>query len=462
MSEPNVVVPWAALRSGLIFADAGPSDEQAITKLKARLAEIQSEADEIKAKVDDDQDGAAEDEQITKLEELAAESEKVSRQIKAREAFSVQGAGRKSAAELQNGKKPAAGSSARIDGKNPWPGGLGEFANAVRLASVRGGELDPRLRNAAPSTYGNEGSGADGGFAVPPDVRSDILAKVFAEESLLALTDRMQSSSNTLTMPIDMTTPWQTTGGILAYWVAEAATKTQSKPALEEVTVKLNTLAALVPVTEELIEDAPAMDSYLRKKVPEKLDFKISDALVRGSGAGQPLGFLNSPALVTVTAEGGQTATTINATNVLKMNARMPTNSRKTSVWLIHPDAEVQLPLMVVGTQPVYMPPGGMADAPYGRLLGRPVIPHQVCATLGALGDIMFVDFQQYLTVTKTGTQRDANGMRTDVSIHLWFDQDMVAYRFTVRIAGQPWWSATTTQRSGSNAQSPFVVLGAR
>lgn len=339
---------------------------------------------------------------------------------------------------------------------------LGDFANAVRISTVRGGELDPRLRNAAVSTYGNEGSGADGGFAVPPDYRTEILSKVFNEDSLLALTDRLQSSSNTLTIPTDETTPWQTSGGIQSYWTAEAGVKTQSKPALGETTLKLHTLATLVPVTEELLEDSPAMGAYLNRKAPEKMDFKVSDAIVRGTGTGMPLGFLNSPALVTVAAEGAQTADTINVTNLAKMWGRLPIQSRRTAVWLMHPDAEAQLPLMSIGNQPVYLPPGGVSGNMYGTLFGRPVIPHQVAETVGDVGDVMLVDLKQYLTVTKTGNGRDANGMKQDVSIHLWFDQDMVAFRFTMRIAGQPWWASAISQRDGANTQSPFIVLAAR
>jgi HK97 family phage major capsid protein len=263
-------------------------------------------------------------------------------------------------------------------------------------------------------------------------------------------------------MPIDMTTPWQATGGIQSFWTAEAATKTQSKIALEDVNVRVHTLATLVPVTEELLEDAPAIDAYLRRKVPEKMDFKLAYALAWGTGAGMPLGWMNSPALVTVAAENAQTADTINATNIVKMLGRLPVSSRQNAVWLIHPDAEVQLPLMTVANQPVYMPPGGLADAPFGRLMGRPVIPHQLTETVGDLGDIMLVDLSQYLTAVKAGGARDANGMRTDVSIHLWFDQDMVAYRFTVRIGGQPWWSSATAMRDGSNTMSPFVTLASR
>jgi HK97 family phage major capsid protein len=338
---------------------------------------------------------------------------------------------------------------------------LGEFADKVRM-SVLGRETDPRLRNAAASTYGNEATGAEGGFGVPTDFRTEIAAKVFGEDSLASRTDRVPTTGNKLVLPSDMTTPWDSTGGIQAYWGGEAAAMTQSKPKLEDVEFKASKLHVLVPVTEELLEDAPAMDAYLRRKAPEKIDFKLSDAIVRGNGVGMPLGFLNSDALVTQAAEGGQAADTVVQGNISKMWSRMPIQSRRNAVWLINPDVEPQLDGLTVGQQPVYMPPGGLSDTPYGRLKGRPVIPHQVCATLGDVGDIMLVDLEQYLTLIKQGGGRDANGVKFDISMHLWFDQDLLAFKWTLRIGGQPWWSAPTSPKNGSNTQSPFVALAAR
>ena len=134
----------------------------------------------------------------------------------------------------------------------------------------------------------------------------------------------------------------------------------------------------------------------------------------------------------------------------------MPIQSRQTAVWLIHPDAEPQLPLMTVGQMPVYMPPGGLSNSQYGMLLGRPVIPHQVCETVGGVGDIMLVDFSQYLALVKAG------GVKSQTSIHLWFDQDLTAFKFTLRMGGQPWWNSTVAARDGSQVSSPFVALAAR
>lgn len=347
------------------------------------------------------------------------------------------------------------GPASRLSGSHGFRS-FGDFTMAVKNAAMRGGEADGRLMAAAASTFGNEGSGTDGGFAVPPDFRATIMEKAFGEDSLLARTDRMTVSGNSLTFPTDMTTPWSSTG-IQAYWESEASAITQSKPALQEVNIRAHKLAALVPVTEELLEDSAAMGAYVGRKAAEKIDYKLSTAIAYGNGVGQPLGFMNSAALVTQAKVSGQSADTIVAGNATAMYSCMPVESRRTAVWLIHPDAEHQLPLMTIGDQPVYLPPGGLRNqSPYGLLLGRPVIPHQVCQTVGDLGDFMFVDLMQYATVVKSG------GVRSQASIHLWFDQDLVAFKFTIRVGGQPWWSETTTAANGSFAMSPFVTLAAR
>lgn len=469
---------------GFVFNES--ATDAVIEAHRARQTEIMNSVNTITAAAEADNHRDLTTEESRQVDELGAEFDRLQDDITRREGIAARNAlmtaprARQTEPDpLDPVEQPGAGATTQVNNAqrtNPRvPAAprvqangnhgfrhLGDFANAVRNASMRGGDMDARLRNAAVSTYGNEGTGADGGFAVPPDFRTEILAPVFTEDSLLSMTDRLQSSSNTITLPTDSTTPWQTSGGIQSYWTAEGGTKTQSKPVLGETTLKLHTLATLVPVTEELLEDAPAMGAYLNRKAPEKMDFKVSDAIVRGTGVGMPLGFLSSPALVTVSKESAQTADTINVTNLAKMWGRLPLASRRTAVWLMHPDVEAQLPLMSLANMPVYLPPGGVSGNMYGTLWGRPVIPHQVAETIGDLGDVMLVDLKQYLTVTKNGNGRDANGIKSDVSIHLWFDQDMVAFRFTMRVAGQPWWPAAITQRDGSNAQSPYVVLEAR
>jgi len=337
---------------------------------------------------------------------------------------------------------------------------FGEFAMAVRNGSIRGGELDQRLLKNAATTYSSEGVGADGGFLVPPEYRQAIMETVMAESSLLGRTDQLTSSSNTLVLPKDENTSWDSTNGVQAAWEGEADTLSQSKVALKADSVRLNKLTSLVPVTEELNEDASALDSYLRRKVPEKFDYKVNDAIVNGTGAGMPLGIMSSGALITASKESGQTASTIVFENIVNMWARMYAPYRQNAVWLINQDIEPQLLSMGFPTAatavPVYLPPGGLSAAPYGTLMGKPVIPIESCQTLGTAGDIILADLSQYMTAMKTG------GIRTDVSMHLYFDQDVLAYRFIMRVAGQPWRDNTISPANGSNTRSAFINLETR
>lgn len=342
---------------------------------------------------------------------------------------------------------------------------LGDFALAVKSAAR--GQIDPRLVANAPTTYGSEGVGTDGGFTVPPDFKEEIMVLLQGEDSLLSLTDQVPTTSNTLTIPVDETTAWQSSGGIQAYWDGEGKPLTQSKPALQNKTIRLDKLTALVPVTEELFEDVPALGAYLKRKAPEVVNAKMNDAILGGTGVGMPLGVLNAPCTVSIAKETDQAADTILAENLIKMWARCYGPSRSRAAWFYNQDIETQLMTAaikiknVAGTEnvagfPVYLPPGGLSSTPYATLFGRPMIPTQACKTLGDKGDIILGDLKQYLTVVRTPQ------IRQQMSIHLWFDYDIVAFKFVLRVAGQPWLSAPIQPKNGTNTMSPFVILDER
>lgn len=340
---------------------------------------------------------------------------------------------------------------------------MGEFATAVRAAmSGPGAQVDERLLidAAVPSTAGRESVGSDGGYAVPPQYRTDIMEAVGAEDSLFSMTDQIPIERNSIKMPVDETTPWDTTNGIQVAWEDELNQLSQSKPHLDLTEFNARKITSLVPVSEELMEDASAMDAYLRRKAPVKIQFAVDLAIVQGNGVGRPLGLLNSPALITVAKEGSQSADTIVRANINKMWARMPARNRRNAVWLINQDADPQLQeLQFTGTEspiPLYMPNGGLSQTPYDTLKGRPVIYHQAANTLGSKGDIMLVDMSQYATVVKRG------GIKVDVSMHLYFDANAMAYRFILRVGGHPWLKAPIDPRDGSNTLSPFVTLAER
>jgi HK97 family phage major capsid protein len=441
-----------------------------IEGLRERLVELHDEQQSVTATADNEKRRLDVEEQ-KRLDELllefdATKAELETRQRIAEQAASLEdGTGRRTTPDDQVGEseersvvrdvRPAA---ARDKGRYGWRS-FGEFAQGVQRACGDGGTVDQRLEVRAPTTFGQETVGADGGFAVPPDFRDDIMVLVNNEASLLPRTDQLTSSSNSITAPSDETTPWGTTG-VYATWEGEGDQLAQRKPSLKQVNARLNKLAVLVPVTDELLEDAGALNTYLRRKAPGAIDFKVNLGIVQGTGAGQPLGILNSPAIVSVAKEGSQVADTVVFNNIIKMWSRCYGPSRGNAVWLINQDIEPQLFTMSFeGTSssvPAYMPANGLSASPFGTLMGRPVIPTQACETLGDQGDIFLVDLQQYMTATKT------TGLRSDVSIHLYFDYDMTAFRFILRLAGLPWWSSTISARDGSTTYSPFVTLDER
>ncbi len=442
-----------------IFADA-KSD---IDGLKARQQELKDGVEEIIAAAGDEE---LTEEQLEQINANVDEAEKLGKQIQAKErvaALSV-GTGRKTNPDGNvdpNNPRRTNPATARLDPRTFGFKHLGEFASVVRSAANRDEGAVGRLLAM------NEGVGEDGGFLVPPEFRDAIMKLVMGEDSLLAMCDTSTTSRNAVTQNVDKTTPWGT-AGINVYWEGEGQAASASGAKFDQQTLRLNKLFARVDVTEELLEDAPQLDNYLRVKAPEVMNSVINLAIVQGNGVGKPLGFMNSGAIVSVAKELSQPADTIFHRNLTNMMGRMYSRSWPRSMWLMHQDVWAQLPLLsfrdtgafpstaTAATYPIFLPPGGLSSAPYGTLLGRPIMVLEAMETIGDLGDIALVDMSQYRAVTKTG------GARVETSIHLKFDTDETVYRFIFRLAGAPWWSSTISPRDGSNTRSPFVTLATR
>ena len=342
---------------------------------------------------------------------------------------------------------------------------VGEFMQTVYQAEKPGKSIDERLligggRNAAaPGVFANESAGQDGGFLVPPQFSQQIFKLSLGEDSLLPLTDNVEVSGNSMAFPKDETTPWGT-NGIRAYWQGEAASAVATKPVLGLATLRLKKLMALVPTTDELLDDANALTSYLPEKVALSIRWKTNESILFGAGNGVPIGALAAGATVTVAKESGQATQTLQAQNLAKMIARLPTGSFANAVWIVNNDVLPALFTLTLGNYPIYLPMGmnvgGIQTSPYGTLLGRPVFVSQHANTFSSQGDILLVDLKYYQTITKAG------GMQTATSMHLYFDADLTAFRTTFRMDGQAKIVAPISPAKGSTTMSPFIQLGAR
>ncbi|MEW5952640.1 MAG: phage major capsid protein [Bacillota bacterium] len=340
---------------------------------------------------------------------------------------------------------------------------LGEQLMAAVEAARPGGSLDPRLMRGAASGL-SESVPSDGGFLVEQDFVTELLKRTYETGVLGSRCRRIpiSATANGLKInAIDETSRadgsrW---GGVQAYWENEADMATATKPKFRKMELSLKKLMGLCYATDELLQDARALESVISDAFAEEFGFKIDDAILNGTGAGQPLGIMNSGVLVTVPKETGQAAATIVYENIVKMWARLWARSRQNAVWYINQDIEPQLFRMslAVGTGgvPVYLPAGGLSQSPYGTLFGRPVISIEHAATLGAAGDILLCDLSQYLLI-------DKGGINAASSIHVRFLYDESVFRFIYRADGQPIWNSALTPFKGAAAQSPFIALATR
>jgi HK97 family phage major capsid protein len=343
-------------------------------------------------------------------------------------------------------------------------GSFGQQMAAVLQAGRPGGHVDPRLFNAA--TGLGESVPSDGGFLVQQDFSSELLQEVFDTGILASRCRRQVISGNANSIKIngvDETSRASTRyGGIVGYWEEEAGEKTASKPKFRKIELSLKKLIGLCYATDELMNDAPALESFVRQAFVGEFGFLLDDAIINGTGAGQPLGIRHSGCLVTVSKEAGQDAQTVLAENVIRMYARRFAGQTGNYAWYYNQNIEPQLFTMsiAVGTGgiPIYMPPGGLSDAPYARIMGLPAIAIEQAATLGTTGDIILANFQNGYILAEKG------GIKSDMSIHVRFVYDESCFRFVMRVDGQPARASALTPYQGgaSNSQSHFITLETR
>lgn len=342
-----------------------------------------------------------------------------------------------------------------------------EFAKAVQVAdSSRGHNVDDRLKalmKAAGSPSVTEGNDEYMGYIIPEEFRTTLLEIAVKKSNVMQMAMTVPMATNSVHIPyID---DFDHSGGLVHgaiefKWLDEEGEKVSTRPKVGKIQLRLKKCAGLCYVSDELLQDSPiSMEPLLTRLFTDALAWQLDYVFINGSGAGQPLGILNAPCLVTINKETGQEAKTIYYENIIKMYARMWDKSG--AIFMANDDIFPQLATMslAVGTggAPVYLPANGASGKPYDTLMGKPLMFSEHCQTLGTKGDIYFCDWSQYLVGQKAGA-----GMQFATSIHLKFDYDQTAFRFVFRVDGQPWWATYQKPRHGTDYKSPFVCIETR
>lgn len=301
---------------------------------------------------------------------------------------------------------------------------------------------------------------SEGGFVVQTQQTSGILQRAYEIGPILSRVNRMPIGAgfNGVTMPaIDETSRADSSryGGIVSTWVGQGTAVTSGKPKFRLIELKLRKVMATVYATDEQIADAVALESWINRYLPLELTFRTEDSIFNGTGSNQPLGVLNSGAVLSVTRA---TASHVKYEDVRGMWARMWAPLRPTAAWFIDQSVEPDLEQLsiAIGTAgvlaPIYRPAGSLPGQTYATLYGRPVIPVEYCANLGTSGDIVLVNLDEYVLIDKGGVDQA-------VSLHVAFLTDEAVYRFIYRVDGQLTWNAALQPKSGGSTLSCALVL---
>lgn len=338
---------------------------------------------------------------------------------------------------------------------------FGEYLTCVRKARATR-EIDKRLKWVGESkTTGHMEIGEDsqGGFLVPEIYRAELYQLAIETAVVRPRATIIPMTTDSLKIPYVNDTSHASTlhGGVVAYWTAEAAAKSPTKPTFGQMELTPHKLAGLTYSSNELLADsAIALEPLIKRMFGEAMAYFEDDAFIAGTGAGQPLGILNAGCMVNVYRN---TVNRVHIEDLAEMWMHLQPESMGSAYWVINPTVIPELIELGSGNAAdasgkilVYIDKVG--DAIVWKIFGRPVLISEKLQALGTAGDIILADFKYYLI-------GDRQPITIDASTHVAFTTDETCWRFVLRVAGQPWPQTYQRVRRGGIDVSPFVQLSA-
>lgn len=329
---------------------------------------------------------------------------------------------------------------------------FGDWLLAVKRKDIK------RLKGVYGSTKDLvEGTGTDGGFLVPEEFLADLIqVQDPYQEVMFPRARKITISRRSVRVPaLDQTgTPAKAYqpeyyGGVVARWTEEAGAKSETEPDFKQIEMVLHKLAGYTQASDELVADSVlSIDQLLRQLFGGAVRFRRDYAYIRGTGIGQPLGWLNSGALLTTARD---VANQVSANDLHSLLSIFLPTSMGRGVWVISPGCMEFVLALADGSNYIWAPD---AKEPIpGRLYGMPIVWSEKVPWLGTQGDVSLIDPMWYWIAS-------SGGLAIDVSEHYAFINDLTTWRFVFRTDGQPALSAPIYIDT-THTVSPFVTLAA-
>jgi hypothetical protein len=127
---------------------------------------------------------------------------------------------------------------------------------------------------------GSPGSGSGGGLVPSPQVLPGVVTTLFQPLSVEGQLQAVQADGNTFRYVSEGTATSAAAG------VAEAGTKPESTLGLSTKDEPIKKIATFLPVSDEMLEDAPQIQMYLNNRLATFISIEVERQLVRGTAGG--------------------------------------------------------------------------------------------------------------------------------------------------------------------------------
>lgn len=237
--------------------------------------------------------------------------------------------------------------------------------------------------------------------------------------------------------------------GVTVGSVAELETLPEVQPSFEALNWRVHKVGGIVEVSNELNSDSPtSIEALLRRLFAIAIASKNERNILRGSGAGEPLGILNSNTAIGITTA---TNDVFAYADVLAMMAQFEPIGGGDPVWIMHRSLMPDLGVLAVASGSPVVWAGNLAERQPGSLMGYPIIFSEHMPRANG-DDAILADLSAYVMFERAG-------LSIAYSEHAAFEKDAVVWRFTARNDGQPWHKGpiTLADPGGSYTASPFV-----
>ena len=216
---------------------------------------------------------------------------------------------------------------------------------------------------AMPAEFKNVTKTTEVGAVIPDNVLQQIVEKMESVGMILPLVTRTAFKGG-VTVPTSSVKP-------VATWVAEGAGSDKQSKTLGAVTFAYHKLRCAVAVSLEVDEMAlPVFEATLINNIAEAMTKAIENAIINGTGVGQPKGILKETPAEEITI-----GFAITFDNLCEAEGALDLAYEKDAVWFMSKKqfAEV-LAIVDQQGQPVARVNYGLSGAPERVIFGRPVV----------------------------------------------------------------------------------------